>query len=42
MNVFLWIIAGVLAAVFLSAGAMKLSRTPQQLAVGPRTSPQRV
>lgn len=32
MNVFLWIAAGVLAAVFLLAGAMKLSRSPQQLA----------
>ncbi|MFK0142825.1 DoxX family protein [Streptomyces murinus] len=32
MNVFLWIVAGVLAAVFLMAGVMKLSRTPQQLA----------
>ncbi|MFC9242745.1 DoxX family protein [Streptomyces sp. NPDC057136] len=32
MNAFLWIVAGVLAAVFLLAGAMKLSRTPQQLA----------
>ncbi|MER5185668.1 DoxX family protein [Streptomyces sp. NPDC002896] len=31
MNVFLWIVAAVLAAVFLLAGAMKLSRTPQQL-----------
>ncbi|MFJ7949553.1 DoxX family protein [Streptomyces sp. NPDC096354] len=32
MNVFLWIVAGVLAAVFLLSGAMKLSRSPQQLA----------
>ncbi|MFF2405421.1 DoxX family protein [Streptomyces sp. NPDC058092] len=32
MNVFLWIVAGVLAAVFLLAGAMKLSRPLQQLA----------
>lgn len=32
MNVFLWIVAGVLAAVFLMSGAMKLSRSPQQLA----------
>ncbi|WP_377273719.1 DoxX family protein [Peterkaempfera sp. SMS 1(5)a] len=32
MNVFLWIVAGVLAAVFMVAGAMKLSRTPEQLA----------
>jgi len=32
MNVFLWIVAGALAAIFLLAGAMKLSRTPQQLA----------
>ncbi|MFF7451573.1 MULTISPECIES: DoxX family protein [unclassified Streptomyces] len=33
MNVFLWIVAGLLAAVFLAAGAMKLTRSPQQLAV---------
>jgi uncharacterized membrane protein YphA (DoxX/SURF4 family) len=33
MNVFLWIVAGLLAAVFLVAGAMKLTRSPQQLAV---------
>lgn len=32
MNVVLWIVAGVLAAIFLPAGAMKLSRSPQQLA----------
>ncbi|MFJ6565580.1 DoxX family protein [Streptomyces sp. NPDC091412] len=32
MNVFLWIVAGVLAAVFLMSGAVKLSRSPQQLA----------
>ncbi|MGW1762385.1 DoxX family protein [Streptomyces mirabilis] len=32
MNVFLWVVAGVLAAVFLMAGAMKVSRSPQQLA----------
>lgn len=31
MNVFLWVLGGVLAAVFLPAGAMKLSRPPQQL-----------
>lgn len=32
MNVFLWILAGVLTAAFLGAGAMKLARTKQQLA----------
>ncbi|WP_432168174.1 DoxX family protein [Streptomyces sp. bgisy031] len=32
MNVFLWIVASLLAAVFLMSGAMKLSRSPQQLA----------
>lgn len=32
MNVFLWVLAGVLAAVFLAAGAMKLTRTKEQLA----------
>lgn len=32
MNVFLWIIAGLLAAAFLLAGAMKLARTNEQLA----------
>jgi hypothetical protein len=32
MNIFLWIVAGALAAVFVLAGAMKPSRTPQQLA----------
>jgi len=32
MNVFLWIVAGVLAVVFLLSGVMKLSRSPQQLA----------
>ncbi|GII59263.1 hypothetical protein Pth03_76520 [Planotetraspora thailandica] len=32
MNVFLWILAGVLAAVFLASGAMKLIRTKEQLA----------
>ncbi|MET4923610.1 DoxX family protein [Streptomyces sp. PSRA5] len=32
MNVVLWVVASVLAAVFLLAGVMKLSRTPQQLA----------
>jgi uncharacterized membrane protein YphA (DoxX/SURF4 family) len=32
MNVFLWVLAGVLAAVFLASGAMKLLRTKEQLA----------
>jgi uncharacterized membrane protein YphA (DoxX/SURF4 family) len=32
MNVFLWVIAGVLAAVFLASGAMKFLRTREQLA----------
>ncbi len=32
MNVFLWIVAGLLAAVFLLTGALKLARTPEQLA----------
>ncbi|MGI5158220.1 DoxX family protein [Microbispora sp. CA-102843] len=32
MDVFLWIVAGLLALVFLAAGVMKLSRTRQQLA----------
>ncbi|MFD5206566.1 DoxX family protein [Streptomyces anulatus] len=32
MNVLLWIVAGVLAAVFLLAGVMKVSRSQQQLA----------
>jgi hypothetical protein len=32
MNVFLWSIAGVLAAVFLASGAIKLLRTKEQLA----------
>ena len=32
MNVFLWIVAGQLALVFLAAGAMKLLRTKEDLA----------
>jgi uncharacterized membrane protein YphA (DoxX/SURF4 family) len=32
MNVFLWVLAGLLAAVFLVAGALKLARTKPQLA----------
>lgn len=32
MNIFLWIVAGVLAAAFLMAGAMKLAKSKQQLA----------
>jgi uncharacterized membrane protein YphA (DoxX/SURF4 family) len=32
MNVFLWVVAGVLAAVFLGSGVMKLARTKPQLA----------
>jgi uncharacterized membrane protein YphA (DoxX/SURF4 family) len=32
MNVFLWVLAGVLAAVFLGSGALKLARTKPQLA----------
>src|SRR3712207_2716944 len=32
MNVVLWVLAGVLAAAFLAAGAMKLARSKEQLA----------
>jgi len=32
VNVALWVIAGVLAAVFLAAGGMKLGRSKEQLA----------
>lgn len=32
MNVVLWIVAAVLAAVFLAAGAMKLTRSKEKLA----------
>jgi uncharacterized membrane protein YphA (DoxX/SURF4 family) len=32
VNVVLWIVAGVLAAAFLGAGAMKVSRSKEQLA----------
>ncbi len=31
MNTVLWIIAGLLAAAFLAAGAMKLTKTKQQI-----------
>ncbi len=31
MNVFLWIVAGVLAAMFLMAGAMKLAQPKEKL-----------
>lgn len=31
MNIFLWIVAGVLAAVFLLAGAMKVTRPKEKL-----------
>ncbi|MBA3418863.1 MAG: DoxX family protein [Geodermatophilaceae bacterium] len=33
MNVALWVVAGVLAAVFLSAGTLKLSQPKDKLAV---------
>ena len=32
MNVFLWIIAGLLALLFLAAGAMKLTQSKEKLA----------
>jgi len=32
VNISLWIIAGLLAAVFLASGALKLARTREQLA----------
>lgn len=32
MNIFLWIVAGLLALVFLAAGAMKLSQPREKLA----------
>lgn len=32
MNVVLWVVAGVLAAAFLGAGVMKISRSKEQLA----------
>lgn len=32
MNVVLWILAGLLAAAFLAAGAMKVARSKEQLA----------
>lgn len=32
MNIFLWIVAGLLALAFLGAGAMKLSRPREKLA----------
>lgn len=35
MNVFLWIVAGVLAAFFLAAGAIKLSQSRRKLLANP-------
>ncbi|WP_432889546.1 DoxX family protein [Kribbella sp. CA-245084] len=35
MNVFLWIVAGVLAAFFLAAGATKLSQSRRKLLANP-------
>ncbi|MER7243610.1 DoxX family protein [Kribbella sp. NPDC000426] len=35
MNVFLWILAGVLAAFFLAAGATKLSQSRRKLLANP-------
>ncbi|WP_406047557.1 DoxX family protein [Kribbella sp. NBC_00889] len=35
MNVFLWIVAGVLAAFFLAAGATKLSQSRRRLLANP-------
>jgi uncharacterized membrane protein YphA (DoxX/SURF4 family) len=35
MNVFLWIVAGVLAALFLVAGATKLSQSKEKLGKNP-------
>ncbi len=32
MGIVLWVVAGLLALVFAAAGAMKLARTPEQLA----------
>lgn len=32
MNVFLWIVAGLLAGIFLASGLLKLSRSKQELA----------
>ncbi len=34
MNITLWIVAGVLAAAFLAAGAMKLTQPKEKLATG--------
>jgi uncharacterized membrane protein YphA (DoxX/SURF4 family) len=36
MNVFLWIIAGVLALFFLAAGATKLAQSKEKLGENPR------
>lgn len=36
MNITLWIIAGLLALVFLAAGATKLTRPKERLAADPR------
>jgi len=35
MNVFLWIVAGLLAAVFLTAGLMKLTQDRRKLVANP-------
>ncbi|MBC6450039.1 DoxX family protein [Actinokineospora xionganensis] len=35
MNVFLWIVQGVLAAVFLAAGSMKLAKSHEALKADP-------
>jgi uncharacterized membrane protein YphA (DoxX/SURF4 family) len=35
MNIVLWILAGLLAAVFLAAGSMKLAQSKQKLAASP-------
>jgi uncharacterized membrane protein YphA (DoxX/SURF4 family) len=35
MNIVLWVVAGLLAVVFLSAGAMKLAQSKDKLAANP-------
>ena len=35
MNIVLWVVAGLLAVVFLGAGAMKLARSKDKLAANP-------
>ena len=35
MNIVLWVVAGVLALVFLAAGAMKLTQSKEKLAANP-------